>query len=329
MAVLVCGGAGYIGSHCVYKLIDRNEEVIIVDNLQTGHLGAIHSNARFYQGDIRDKEFLQRVFNENEIDAVMHFAANSLVGVSMKEPLEYYNNNVYGTQILLETMKNHKVDKIVFSSTAAVYGEPVNIPIIERDRTEPTNPYGETKLTVEKMLKWASQAYDMGYISLRYFNVAGAHQNAHIGEDHSPETHLIPLILSVALNKRPNIMVFGDDYDTPDGTCIRDYIHVMDLVEAHILALNKLRQVKERTVYNLGNGEGFSVKEVIEAAREVTEHPIPIVIENRRLGDPSILIASSERAKEEIGWKPTYTKIEDIIESAWKWHKNNPNGFKR
>ncbi|SNS13653.1 UDP-galactose 4-epimerase [Anaerovirgula multivorans] len=329
MAVLVCGGAGYIGSHCVYALIDRKQEVIVVDNLQTGHLSAIHKNSKFYQGDIKDREFLGKVFKENNIDAVIHFAANSLVGVSVKEPLTYYNNNVYGSQVLLETMHNHGVNKIVFSSTAATYGEPENIPILESDRTEPTNPYGETKLAVEKMMKWTDEACGIKYIALRYFNVAGAHQNAIIGEDHDPETHLIPLILEVPLNKRPHITIFGTDYETHDGTCIRDYIHVMDLVDAHILALNKLREGSESDVYNLGNGEGFSVKEMIEAARKVTGHSIPAVIGERRAGDPSKLIASSGKAKKELGWEPTFTKVEDIIASAWKWHSNNPEGFEK
>ncbi len=328
MAILVCGGAGYIGSHCVHVLLDRKEEVIVVDNLQTGHKDAIHKDAKFYQGDIRDRDFLNKVFSENKIDAVIHFAANSLVGVSMKEPLSYYDNNVYGSQILIETMNKHKVDKIVFSSTAATYGEPKSIPIVETDKTEPTNPYGESKLAVEKMLKWSDEAYGIKSICLRYFNVAGAHEDAIIGEDHQPETHLIPLILQVPLNKRESISVFGEDYDTPDGTCVRDYIHVTDLVEAHLLALGKLKEGSASGIYNLGNGEGFSVKEMIEAARRVTNHPIPAVVGERRIGDPSILIASSEKAQTELGWKPSFTKVEDIIASAWKWHKNNPNGYK-
>ncbi|SET11536.1 UDP-glucose 4-epimerase [Natronincola peptidivorans] len=329
MAVLVCGGAGYIGSHCVYALINRKEEVIVVDNLQTGHQDALHKEAKFYQGDIRDQRFLDKVFMENTIDAVIHFAANSLVGVSVKEPLAYYNNNVYGSQVLLEVMNKHRVDKIVFSSTAATYGEPETMPILEADKTEPTNPYGETKLAVEKMMKWADEAYGIKFISLRYFNVAGAQENGIIGEDHQPETHLIPLILQVPLNKRDHITVFGEDYDTHDGTCIRDYIHVVDLVDAHILALEKLKEGGKSDIYNLGNGEGFSVKEMIEAARRVTGHPIPAVIGERRTGDPSKLIASSKKAKDQLGWKPKFTKIEDIIASAWNWHKNNPNGFQR
>lgn len=327
MAVLVCGGAGYIGSHCVYALIDKNMEVVVVDNLQTGHIEALHKSAKFYEGDIRNREFLDKVFNENKIDSVIHFAANSLVGVSMDEPLSYYDNNVYGTQVLLERMKKHDVKRIVFSSTAATYGEPENIPILETDKTEPTNPYGETKLAMEKMMKWADKAYGIKYISLRYFNVAGAHENAVIGEDHNPETHLIPLILQVPLNKRDHISIFGEDYDTHDGTCVRDYIHVMDLADAHILAMEKLLKGEESSIYNLGNGEGFSVKEMIEAARKVTGHPIPAVIGHRRPGDPSKLIASSKKAQEELGWVPRFKRVEDIIASAWKWHRNNPKGF--
>lgn len=327
MAVLVCGGGGYIGSHCVYSLIDKKEEVVVVDNLQTGHLDAIHKEAKFYQGDIKDKDFLDKVFRENDIDAVMHFAANSLVGMSVKEPLHYYNNNVYGSLVLLETMERYHTKRIVFSSTAAVYGEPKNLPILEEDETAPTNPYGETKLAVEKMMRWADEAHGIKYIALRYFNVAGAHEKALIGEDHCPETHLIPLILEVPLNKREYITIFGEDYDTPDGTCIRDYIHVMDLVDAHILALDRLRGGCESTVYNLGNGEGFSVKEMIEAARKVTQHPIPAVVGKRREGDPSKLVASSEKARRDLGWQPRYTNIEDIIASAWRWHSKNPKGF--
>lgn len=329
MAVLVCGGAGYIGSHCVYGLIERKEEVVVADNLQTGHKDAVHKGARFYEGDIRDAGFLDRVFGENDIDSVIHFAANSLVGESMKEPLAYYDNNVHGTQVLLEAMSRHNVGRIVFSSTAAVYGEPESIPILETDRTLPTNPYGETKLAMEKMMKWADCAHGIKYIALRYFNVAGAHENGMIGEDHNPETHLIPLILQVPLGKREYISIYGDDYDTHDGTCIRDYIHVMDLADAHIKALDKLRAGADSNVYNLGNGEGFSVKEMVEAARRVTNHPIPAVICPRRAGDPSVLIASSKKAREELGWRPRYNKIDDIIASAWKWHKNNPGGFNR
>lgn len=327
MAILVCGGAGYIGSHNVAALLDKGEEVIIVDNLATGHKEAIFGG-KLYEGDLRDSDFLDKVFLENHIEAVIHFAAFSLVGESMENPFKYYNNNVYGTLNLLEAMNRHNVGKIVFSSTAATYGEPDNIPIEENNRTEPTNAYGETKLAVEKMLKWAERAYGIKHVVLRYFNVAGAHETGKIGEDHSPETHLIPIVLGVALGKREKIMVYGDDYNTKDGTCIRDYIHVMDLAEAHILALDKLRRENTSGIYNLGNGEGFSVKEVIEISRKVTGKEIPMEITSRRPGDPAVLIASSKKAMEELAWKPKHNSLEEIIASAWNWHKNNPNGFR-
>jgi UDP-glucose 4-epimerase len=329
MAVLVCGGAGYIGSHTVSELLDRNEEVIVVDNLQKGHKPAVLEGVTLYTGDLRDESFLKNVFQENEIEAVIHFAADSLVGESVELPLQYYENNVYGTMCLLKVMTEFDVKKIVFSSTAATYGEAENIPIVETDPTVPTNPYGETKLAVEKMLKWSKQAYGLNYVVLRYFNVAGAHMEGKLGEDHQPETHLIPIILQVALGKREKIMIFGDDYNTADGTCIRDYIHVTDLADAHILAIEKLRKENESETYNLGNGNGFSVKEVIETAREVTGHPIPAEIAPRRAGDPAILIASSEKAINELGWNPKYADLHTIINSAWNWFQKNPNGYSK
>lgn len=328
MSVLVCGGAGYIGSHCVYELIERGEKVVVVDNLQTGHQEAIHPEAKFYKGDIRDFEFLDKIFKENEIDSVIHFAANSLVGESMELPLKYYGNNVHGTQVLLEAMVANEVKRIVFSSTAAVYGEPECVPISENDRTRPTNTYGETKLSMEKMMKWTDKAHGVKYIALRYFNVAGAHKNGVIGEDHSPETHLIPLILQVPLGKRKKIMVYGDDYTTKDGTCMRDYIHVMDLIDAHILALGKLREGYDSDVFNLGNGSGFTVKEIIDAARKVSGHEIPAEIAERRAGDPAVLVASSKKARKTLGWVPKYTNVEDIIRAAWNFHSTHKDGFK-
>ena len=327
--ILVCGGAGYIGSHAVRQLIDKGEEVIIVDNLETGHEDAIHPKAKLYKVDIRDEKSLNKVFEENKIDEVIHFAANSLVGESMTNPLKYFNNNVHGTEVLLKVMVAHDVNKIVFSSTAATYGEPKNIPILESDETNPTNAYGETKLCMEKMMKWADKAHGVKYISLRYFNVAGAHVSGEIGEDHNPETHLIPLILQVPLGKREFISIFGDDYETHDGTCIRDYIHVTDLADAHILAVHKLREGSESNIYNLGSGNGFTVKEMIEAARKVTEHEIPAKVCERRAGDPAKLVASSEKARRELGWNPKYENVEDMISSAWNWHKNHPNGFEK
>lgn len=327
MTILVLGGAGYIGSHTVYELIDAGEDVVIVDNLQTGHKGALHPKARFYKGDIRDEKFLDDLFNNEKIDSVIHFAANSLVGESMIDPLKYYDNNLYGTMILLKSMVKNGIEKIVFSSTAATYGEPEKTPIFEKDRTEPTNTYGETKLSMEKMFKWVSKAYGLRYVSLRYFNACGAHVSGKIGEDHSPETHLIPLILQVPNGKREHIVIFGDDYKTPDGTCIRDYIHVTDLAQAHILAVKYLNKGNESDIFNLGNGVGFSVKEVIETARKVTGHPIPAKISKRRAGDPAILIASSDKAKSILGWNPSHNSLDEIIETAWKWHKTHPNGY--
>lgn len=326
MSVLVTGGAGYIGSHMVAELLENHEDVVVFDNLEKGHRKAV-SGGKFYHGDLRDKEALDKVFRENDIEAVIHFAAASLVGESVTNPIKYYNNNVYGTLCLMEKMKEYNVDKIIFSSTAATYGEPENVPILESDRTLPTNPYGESKLAVEKMLKWCDQAYGIRYTALRYFNAAGAHISGTIGEDHRPETHLIPVILEVALGKRDAIQIFGDDYDTPDGTCIRDYIHVMDLVSAHLLALNRLRDGGSSTVYNLGNGKGFSVKQVVEAARNVTGHKIPQKIAPRRPGDPAVLVASSEKIIRELNWKPKYDDLNTIISTAWEWHKNHPNGY--
>ena len=325
MSILVLGGAGYIGSHTVYELIDRGEDVVVVDNLQTGFKAAVHPKARFYEGDIRDKAFLDDLFTKEKIDGVIHFAANSQVGESMKVPLKYYDNNLYGTMVLLESMVEHGIDKIVFSSTAATYGEPERIPILESDRTEPTNTYGETKLSMEKMMKWTSKAHN--YVALRYFNACGAHISGKIGEAHNPETHLIPLVLQVPLGKRPYISIFGNDYDTKDGTCVRDYIHVTDLAQAHILALKYLAEGNDSDVFNLGNGIGFTVNEIIESARKVTGLDIPAKYEARRAGDPSKLIASSEKAKTVLGWKPEYPDVEKIIETAWKWHKSHPNGY--
>lgn len=329
MSVLVLGGAGYIGSHTSHQLIKNGEDVIIVDNLQTGHIDALPKDAKFYKGDIRDRAFLDKVFCENNIEAVIHFAANSLVGVSMSEPLTYYDNNVYGTQVVLETMVNHNVDKIVFSSTAAVYGEPKQIPILEDDETNPTNTYGETKLAMEKMMKWTNKSYGTRYVSLRYFNVAGAIDGGYIGEDHTPETHLIPLILQVPLKKREYITVFGEDYDTHDGSCIRDYIHVIDLANAHIKALNYLREGNESNIFNLGSGNGFTVKEMIDAAKEATKEEIKVVIGERRAGDPAKLVASSQKAKETLGWTPEFDDVKKMIGDAWNWHKSHPNGFEK
>lgn len=327
MAILVLGGAGYIGSHTALELVKAGNEVVIADNLVTGYRKAIPEGAKFYEGDLRDSDFLDNLFHQEKIDAVIHFAAYSLVGESVTNPLKYYDNNLYGTKVLLEAMVKNNVGKIVFSSTAATYGEPENIPILESDRTCPTNPYGETKLAMEKMFKWIAEAHGLRYVSLRYFNACGADESGTIGEAHNPESHLIPLILQVPNGKRETISIYGTDYDTPDGTCIRDYIHVTDLAQAHILAVQYLNNGGESDIFNLGNGVGYSVREVIETARKVTGHPIPATETSRRAGDPARLVASSEKAKSVLGWKPVHDSLEEIIASAWNWHKNHPNGY--
>lgn len=326
--ILVLGGAGYIGSHTVKMLCESGEEVVVADNLATGFKQAVHPKAKFYKGDLRDREFLDNIFKNEKIDAVIHFAAYSLVGESVTNPLKYYNNNLCGTEVLLEAMVNAGVKNIVFSSTAATYGEPERIPIMETDKTEPTNPYGETKLSMEKMFKWTGNANGLKFVSLRYFNACGADESGKIGEAHNPETHLIPLILQVANGKRDHISIFGTDYPTKDGTCIRDYIHVTDLSKAHILAVKYLKDGGKSDIFNLGNGIGFSVREVIEMARKVTGLTIPAVEAPRRAGDPAQLIASSEKAKKILGWKPEHDSLEEIIASAWEWHKNHPDGYK-
>lgn len=326
MAILVTGGAGYIGSHTVAELLERGEEVVVIDNLLTGHREAL-LGGKLYEGDLRDKELLAKLFSENEIDAVIHFAASSLVGESMKDPVKYYDNNVYGTQCLLEAMSNANVSKIVFSSTAATYGEPEKVPIEETDRTEPANVYGETKLTMERMMAWFDKVLGVKYVALRYFNAAGAHAGGKIGEDHRPESHLIPLVLQTALKQRESIAVFGEDYPTEDGTCIRDYIHVSDLADAHVRAVNYLRSGSQSAVFNLGNGTGFSVKQVIETALKVTGRDIPVVIQERRAGDPAVLVASSDKARTVLGWNPSRPNLEEIIQSAWNWHSANPQGY--
>ena len=328
MSILITGGAGYIGSHTADVLLESKEDLIILDNLEKGHSEAL-SGGLFYCGDLRDDYIIDKVFKENQIEAVIHFAAYSLVGDSVKKPLQYYDNNVGSTFKLLEKMKEYNVKNIVFSSTAAVYGEPDNIPIKEDAKTLPTNPYGETKLMVEKALKWFDNAYGIKFVSLRYFNAAGAHPSGKIGEDHDPETHLIPLILQTALGKNEKIQIFGEDYNTPDGTCIRDYIHVVDLANAHQLALEKLRNGGESAIYNLGNGTGFSVKEIINAVEDVTGKKIKREVSPRRAGDPAVLIAASEKITQELGWRPKFSSINEIVENAWRWHNNFPNGYKK
>lgn len=326
MKILVTGGAGYIGSHCVNQLLKNGYEVVVVDNLSKGHKDAVGS-AKLYIGNIGDKVFMNKVFSEEKVDGVIHFAAYSIVPESMKVPDNYYENNVVCTLRLLESMIENNVKHIVFSSTAATYGEPERIPITEDMATTPTNTYGETKLSIEKMMKWFDTAYGLKFAALRYFNACGADEEGKIGEDHSPETHLIPLVLQVATGKREKIMIYGNDYATPDGTCVRDYVHVNDLISAHILAMKYLKNGGTSDSFNLGSGAGFSVNEIIESARKVTGHPIPAEIAERRAGDPASLIASSKKAKKILGWKPQYDNIDYIIKTAYNWHKNHLDGY--
>ncbi|MCR5346986.1 MAG: UDP-glucose 4-epimerase GalE [Fretibacterium sp.] len=327
MAVLVCGGAGYIGSHNVKALLARGVEVVVLDNLWTGHRASVPEGVKFFEGDVRDGALLDKIMEEHSIEAVIHFCACSLVGESMDKPLLYFNNNVGGMQSLLEAMQRRGVDKIVFSSSAAVYGEPKRVPILEDDETNPTNPYGESKRMMERMMHWVSRKHGIRYVSLRYFNVAGAYRDGSIGEDHRCETHLVPLILQVPLGRRDHVTVYGNDYPTKDGTCIRDYVHIEDLAEAHLLALKYLREGGESQIFNLGSGDGYSVMEMVEAAREATEHDIPIEMGERRAGDPARLVADSTRARTVLKWQPQVTSMKEIIASAWRWHRSHPNGY--
>ena len=319
MAILVVGGAGYIGSHMVKTLKKNNLEVVVFDNLEKGHIEAVQ-NTPFYKGDLRNKDEVAEVFKKHEITAVMHFSAYSLVGESMEKPEIYYENNVYGTLNLLAAMNKAGVTHFIFSSTAATFGEPVKVPIDENHPQKPTNVYGETKLAVEKMLDWFEEIYGIKNVKLRYFNAAGADPSGEIGEYHETETHLIPIILQAALGERDHITIYGSDYDTKDGTCIRDYIHINDLADAHLLALKYLEAGNSSTAFNLGNGSGYSVKEVIDVAKKVTGKEIKVIEGNRRPGDPAILIAGSQKAKDVLGWKPELYDIGTIVETAWKWH---------
>ena len=325
MSVLVTGGAGYIGSVAAEMLLDKGHSVVVYDNMVKGHHGAVDPRATFIEGDLADGELLESALRDHHVDAVMHFAAHSLVGESMENALKYFDNNVVSSFTLAQAMTRAGVKMLVFSSSAATYGMPESSPIRESDPTEPINPYGESKLLFERMLRWLDEVHGLRYVSLRYFNAAGASEK--YGEVHDPETHIIPLVLSVALGQRPQVQIYGGDYPTPDGTAVRDYIHVIDLAQAHLLALEWLAGGGESNIFNLGNGAGFSVKEVIETARRVTGHEIPAQIGPRRAGDPPVLVASSEQIIEKLGWQPKYAKLEDIISAAWEWHKKRPMGY--
>ncbi len=326
MAILVTGGAGYIGSHTVKALQRQGRDVVVLDNLYKGHRQAV-KDAPLHVGDLGDPAFIADVFGQYSVDAVVHFAALSLVGESVQRPDLYFRNNTAYAMNLLDAMVKHKVDKLVFSSTAAVYGEPHSVPIDEDHPKAPTNPYGESKLFVEHILRRYDTAFGIRSVSLRYFNAAGADPSGEIGEDHQPETHLIPIILQTLLGKREHIEIFGTDYSTPDGTCIRDYIHVNDLSDAHILALDALAAGGSTTAYNLGCGQGFSVREVIRTVEKVTGRTVPVVESPRRPGDPAVLVASSERIKRDLQWNPQYENLETLIASAWQWHQAHPDGF--
>ncbi len=323
MKILVTGGAGYIGSIVTEELVKAGESVVVFDNLSQGHRAAVHPKATFVQGDLRERSAIDAVLEEHKPDAVMHFASKTLVGESMQQPFLYLGENVICGLNLLQSMVEHGVKRFILSSTANLFDDPERMPIDENERIVPGSPYGESKHILERMLHWMERIYGMRYAALRYFNACGASEER--GEDHHPELHLIPIVLQVAQGKREKVTIFGDDYPTPDGTCVRDYIHVLDLAQAHILALHALDRGSRR--YNLGNGKGFSVKEVIETAREVTGHPIPAEVGARRPGDPDVLVASSETIRRELGWQPRFTNLKDIIESAWKWHLAHPNGY--
>ena len=322
MKVLVTGGAGYIGSVTTEKMLDAGHEVVVFDNLERGHRQALDARARFIEGDLRDGGSITSAMLDVRPDAVMHFAAYALVPESMENPEMYFRNNLGGGINLSQAMLKADVGRIVFSSTCATYGQPDMVPITEDEKQSPENPYGESKLQFEKVLNWYRKLHGMKAVYLRYFNACGATEK--FGEDHDPETHIIPIVLQAALGQRKSVKIFGDDYDTPDGSCVRDYIHIADLAQAHILAL----ETRHDGPYNLGNGTGFSVKEVVEAAREVTGREIPAEIAGRRPGDPPRLIAAAEKARKVLGWKPQYPDLKDIIASAWQWHQAHPKGYK-
>ncbi len=323
MKILVTGGAGYIGSIVVEQLVEAGESVVVFDNLYQGHREAVHPDAAFVRGDLADRAAVDALMAQHRPEAIMHFASHTLVGESMQNPWRYIGENVTNGLNLLHSAVEHGVRRFILSSTANLFDDPERMPISETERIVPGSPYGESKYILERFLYWLDRVYNFRYAALRYFNAAGA--SASRGEDHSPELHLIPLVLQVAQGQRDKILIFGDDYPTPDGTCVRDYVHVLDLAQAHILALRALDE-GSRT-YNLGNGQGFSVKEIIETAREITGHPIPAEVGPRRPGDPAVLIAGSETIRQELGWQPRYPDVRTIIESAWRWRQSHPNGY--
>ncbi|MBZ0278209.1 MAG: UDP-glucose 4-epimerase GalE [Anaerolineae bacterium] len=324
--VLVTGGAGYIGSHVVDMLVSRGYTVVVFDNLYTGHVEAVHKDATFIKGDLLDKAAVDQAFSDHRFDGILHFASHTLVGESMEKPWLYLRDNALAASNLLEAAAAQGVKRFILSSTANLFDDPAVIPIVAEERIVPGSPYGESKYIIERYLHWMERIYGMAYCCLRYFNASGAHPSGHIGEDHTPEFHLIPIILQVALGQREKLTIFGEDYDTPDGTCIRDYIHVMDLAEAHILAFEALADGKSRK-YNLGNGKGYSIREVLDTARVITGRDIKAVAGARRPGDPATLIADSTRITNELGWRPEFGSLHQIIETAWNWHKSHPNGY--
>jgi len=325
MNILVTGGAGYIGSIVAEELIREGESVVVFDNLYTGHRAAVPPEAVFVEGDLADRAAVKAVFDAYKIDAVMHFASYTLVGESMEQPFKYLGDNVTNGLNLLQEAVAHGVRRFILSSTANLFDQPERMPINEEERIIPGSPYGESKHILERILHWMDRIFGFRYAALRYFNAAGASPTGERGEDHDPETHLIPRVLQVALGQRDKIVIFGDDYPTRDGTCVRDYIHVVDLAQAHILALRALDRGSR--IYNLGNGRGFTVKEVIETCREVTGHPIPAEVGPRRAGDPAVLVASSEKIRRELGWEPKYPDLRTIVEHAWEWHRTHPHGY--
>ncbi|MFN8452165.1 MAG: UDP-glucose 4-epimerase GalE [Anaerolineae bacterium] len=326
MKVLVTGGAGYIGSHMVDLLISEGYEVVVFDSLVTGHRQAVHPNAQLVIGDLMDRAALAALFDAHTFDGIFHFASYIVVPESMEKPFKYLRDNVVAAANLLEAATEHGVGRFILSSTAALFDAPETIPIKETETVIPGSPYGESKAMIERLLYWMDKIYGMRYCCLRYFNAAGAHPNGHIGEDHHPESHLIPLVLQVALGQREAVTIYGDDYDTPDGTPIRDYIHILDLATAHILAFEALADGPSRK-YNLGNGRGYSVKQIVEVARQITGHPIPVKVGSRRAGDLAVLVADSERIKAELGWAPEFNQLSQIIQTAWDWHRTHPRGY--